>query len=276
MALRRIGVVLGVIVLAICLVLLLNVTAPNPTHPRYSSQIPRTDTRQYTSNEIGLDGEEILAADLHLPRNQAAEQLHCICNPTFAENRSELCRTCFAISEHVGNYRIPDFVGPTLMAPAFIADSKNVAQLSQTYRDFDQIRDYAAVARELRIPLWLFVRVNSSIDPQYVTLVQETGGGVVYYFTVPGYVDPVDVLAAFGAGVSGLFLLGVGVSARAAKHQWRLPRLPRPGRPFSGQPSDGKAKRAAAATENLDWFKERSKSRARYIIDVEDSRDEEP
>ena len=208
MIFRRIGIVLSVIVLPICLVLLLNFTAPNPTHRRYSSRMPASGP-PFTTNEIGLDGEVVLAADLHLPRNDAFDQRHCICNPSFAENRSGSCHTCFAISEDVGNYRVPDFVGPTFIAPAFIADYKNTAQLSRSADDFYQIQDYAAVATELGILLWVFVRVDSRIDPEYATFAQQTGGGVVYYFTVPGYVDPVDAVAAVGAGISGLFLLGV-------------------------------------------------------------------
>ena len=136
------------------------------------------------------------------------------------------------------------------------------------------MQDYATAARTLRIPLWIFVRVDSRIDPEYVTLAEETGGGVVYYFTMPGYVDPVDVLAAVGGGLSGLLLLGVEVSTVAAKRQWRLPTWPT--RPAPGKRRNRKAKRAAAATENLDWFEKGSKSRAKHIIDVEDSRDEHP
>ena len=273
MIFRRIGIVLSVIVLPICLVLLLNLTAPNPTHRRYSSRMPASGP-QFTTNEIGLDGEVVLAADLHLPRNDAFDQRHCICNPSFAENRSGFATpvspsrkmwvtTAFRTSSD-------QLSSPRLSSP----DSKNTAQLSRSADDFYQIQDYAAVATELGILLWVFVRVDSRIDPEYATFAQQTGGGVVYYFTVPGYVDPVDAVAAVGAGISGLFLLGVEMSSWAARRQWRLPAWPT--RPTSGKPRNRKVKRAADATENLDSFQERSKSRARHIIDVEDSRDEHP
>ena len=270
MNLRRIGIVLSVIVLAISLVLLLNFTAPNPTHRRYSSLTPKMGS-QFTANAIGLDGEEILAADLHLPRNDVTGQTHCICNTDYAGSPPGRCTTCFVLSEQVMNYRIPDFIGSTFIAPTFIADSKNVISLIQNSEDFQQIQEYTAVARAYRIPLWLFVRVDSRIDPEFTALAERTGGGVVYYFTVPGYVDPVDAVAAVGGGLSVLFLLGVSASAWAAKRQWGWPT-----RSTSGKPGDRRAKRAAAATENLDWFQERSRSRAKHIIDVEDSRDEPP
>lgn len=65
------NVALGVFIVSV--VLLLNITAPNPTHRRYSSQMPLT-TGQGNGKSIGDSAEVILAADLNLPNNNAPDQ----------------------------------------------------------------------------------------------------------------------------------------------------------------------------------------------------------
>jgi hypothetical protein len=185
---HRLAFLIAVILLIIAVVLLLNITAPNPTHRRYSSQIPLT-TGQSTANALGLDGERILAADLGLPRNDEPDQLQCVCrDPGFSDKRN--CRVCLAYSPISSTYRRPDFVGSD-----FIAESKNARNLYYESRDLDQITDFAIAARELKKPLWVYTRVNTIIDPQFESVVNATGGGVVRYFGVPGYVDSVDMTA---------------------------------------------------------------------------------
>jgi hypothetical protein len=64
-------------VLLVNLVILLDITAPNPTHRRHSSRPPLT-SGQATANDIGRDAEDILARDLGLPRNDDPGQRRCV------------------------------------------------------------------------------------------------------------------------------------------------------------------------------------------------------
>lgn len=177
------------IIMIVSVALLMNFTALNPTGRRYSSEAPLT-TGQGNAGEIGLSGEKILANDLGLPRNDQPDQLQCICNnPTQSFEASE-CRVCIAYSPMISTYRRPDFIGQN-----FIAESKNSQNLLYTGREVDQIRDYAAAALALDKPLWIFTRVNTNVAPEFEELAEATGGGVVQYFTVPGWVDTVDQTA---------------------------------------------------------------------------------
>src|SRR5258708_34300875 len=92
--LRRTIAVLAFASFAICVLLLLNVTAPNPTGRRYSSEMPLV-TGQGTSNDIGTDGERIMAKDLRLPSNNDPDQLQCIC-PNPSSKAPSGCRVCIA------------------------------------------------------------------------------------------------------------------------------------------------------------------------------------
>ncbi len=158
------------LLIIVCIVLLLNFTAPNPTGRRYSSQMPIT-TGQGNAQQIGLSAELILANDLNLPRNEDQSQRQCACSLNFTPNTSD-CHVCFAYSEFITTYRRPDFVGSN-----FIAESKNRQNLLYTYRDqVDQISDYAAVARMLRQPLYVYTRVNTQLDPEFVQLVELNRG----------------------------------------------------------------------------------------------------
>ncbi len=183
------------------LVLLLNFTAPNPTGRRYSSEMPRT-TGQGRAAEIGLSGEQILAKDLGLPRNEAPDQRKCICNngnPSPAE-----CNACVASVQMAAPYRRPDFFGK-----GFIAEAKNTQGLFYDGREFDQISDYAMAARALGVPLYVYTRVNTQVDREFERVVAATGGAVVRYFSVPNWSDPTDTLARNGLLLSlgGLLLL---------------------------------------------------------------------
>jgi hypothetical protein len=208
----RIAAIAGFIV---CAVILLDATAPNPTHRRHSSQMPVT-TEGGTTREIGLSGEEVLALDLGLPRNELSEQRQCICGAGSNPPPSE-CNSCLLHLDSVTAFRRPDFV-----ANGFIAEAKNRRALLANQTNLAQIRDYATAARELKVPLWLFVRADSLVDSEYQEIVRSTGGGIVFYFATPGFADPVSSAAAIG--VIGFTILGVGsVSMRYI----RLPSLSR-------------------------------------------------
>ncbi len=64
----RVLFIICVVNIFISSVLLLNITAPNPTHRRYSSEVPLT-TGQGASRDLGDSGERTLAKDLDQLRN---------------------------------------------------------------------------------------------------------------------------------------------------------------------------------------------------------------
>jgi hypothetical protein len=181
------------------LVLLLNFTASNPTHRRYSS-IPALTTGEGTGQEIGRSGEDILARDLELPRNDQPDQRQCICSASTASIPNE-CRVCVVQLQDISSTssRRPDFV-----SPEFIAEVKNRRDLRYPSNEFQQITDYASAAKKLDIPLWLFVRVNTAMDPQYYKVVRSTGGNIVFYIATPDYDDPVDQKSKIALIISGV------------------------------------------------------------------------
>ena len=185
----------------ICVVLLLNVTAPNPTGRRYSSETPPT-TGEASGSVIGSAAERILANDLRLPNNNDTNQRQCFCRTTAVIN-ANACNVCLAAPGMQSVYRIPDFISPN-----FIAESKNARNLLYTGREFDQISDYALAAKVLNRPLWVFIRVNTYVEPDFYQVVESTGGGVVPYFAVPGYVDPIDGVARTGLFIAGACVTG--------------------------------------------------------------------
>ncbi|HEX2621080.1 MAG TPA: hypothetical protein VHL11_13055 [Phototrophicaceae bacterium] len=160
-------------------------------------------------------------------------------------------------------YRRPDFVSPN-----FIAESKNAQNLYYESRDFDQIQDFALAARALNRPLWVFTRVNTLLDPEFYEVVESTGGGVIPYFTVSGYIDPVDHTATNSLLISsGVFAVTLLLELNARRpRSVSVPTVPRT--PVS--PLD-KAHHKMDAAED---FKNRAKDRNRLKIDVEDSRDD--
>lgn len=261
---RRIVLWLSLLVLVVSTVLLLNFTAPNPTGRRYSSKTPVT-TGQGNANAIGLSGERILAEDLNLPRNDRKDQLQCICNSPSARLGVNECRVCLAYIQSIATYRRPDFVSPN-----FLAESKNSQDLLYTGREVDQITDYVFAARAMNIPLWVYVRVNSQVDPEFVDVVASTGGGVVPYFTVPGYVDVVDQTARLTAFVALLLLLLSllwGFAGRRSKCTVSIPEgQPKPNQPQAPRPRGG--------TGDAEDFMQRARQRAQRTIDKEDARDD--
>lgn len=245
---RRVVLLAIFIIFSICLILLLNFTAPNPTGRRYSSAIPATIG---SARAIGNSGENVLAADLKLPNNNAPDQLQCLCNPTYQATGRE-CRACIASGEFISTFRRPDFV-----SPQFIAESKNVRVL----RDWEQLNTYAFAARLMNRPLWVFVRVNTYIDPKFDTLVQSTGGAIVPYFAVTGYVDPVDTAAKSGLAASAAVFVMVGCweialhGKRRSSRRMPLRPTPKPNKPR------GPLVNARRSVKNAEDFRNRMRNR---------------
>ncbi|MBZ0289136.1 MAG: hypothetical protein K8I30_16065, partial [Anaerolineae bacterium] len=250
--------------------LLRNVTAPNPTGRRYSSETPLT-TGQGSSQEIGISGETVLARDLHLPNNNYSGQTQCICGRASHSNNGR-CAACLVVLPTLSSYRMPDFVGP-----GFLAESKNEQGLLYTGREVQQIQDYVMAAILMKASLWVYVRVDTVVDPEFTQLVQSTGGSIVYYFAVPGYVDPVDAAAQkvmiVAIAVLGLVIVETLV-VRRFKNRPGIVLSPAPKPPAAPkQPADPFA-RAARKTDDVEDFAQRAKDRKRRDIDVEDSRDD--
>lgn len=248
---RRVIFFAALLITLICIVLLLNFTAPNPTGRRYSSASPLT---RGSAQDIGLSGEQILAQDLHLPRNDDADQRQCICNSAIATPAD--CRACIVSSPEITTYRRPDFIGAS-----FIAESKNRQNLLYSYTDqVDQIRDYVLAAQLLGRPLWLYTRIDTVLDPAFARLVSTTGGGVVPYFTTPGYVDPIDRTARSGL-VIALIVFVLMIIWEMGVRRFRSPATPK----------DSLAK-AEHRVSTADDFVKAAKARAQRKIDVEDAR----
>jgi len=189
--LRRVVLALALAGIMVCVILLLNFTATNPTGRRYSSAVALTDGE---SNELGSDGERILGKDLGVSNNNAAERQQCICDFSLLSPPPG-CNVCLfhnAVSSE-GKFAKPDFVGRN-----YIAESKNAKKLPWRGHSLREISLYADTAIDSKVNLWLFVRVDTEVDPRYYDLVEGTGGGIVYYFTAPGYTDPTDRAATTG------------------------------------------------------------------------------
>jgi hypothetical protein len=100
---RRFILLVALIVFIGSSVLLMNVTAPNPTGRRYSSEMPIT-TGQGTSTSIGADGGRILAKDLRLPNNNARDQRKCVYSTTNVD--ANQCSVCVATIQMSSSFRI--------------------------------------------------------------------------------------------------------------------------------------------------------------------------
>ncbi len=152
---------------------------------------------------------------------------------------------------------IPDFV-----SPRYIADSKNVRMLRNA--DYIQLEVYAEAARLLDRPLWVFIRVDTEVPPQFDDLVEATGGSIVHYFTYPGYDDPISAgfeLAITSAGVIILILVLAEITSWPSPYV-RQPKLPTP---------------APTPVDKMDAIiaeKDSLKARFRKRVDIEDSRDD--
>lgn len=255
---RRAGLLVSVIGAIICVVLLLNITAPNPTGRRYSSETVITTGTPAT---IGYDGERVLARDLGVPNNNASGQLQCICNSQYLTTPSR-CNVCtfWVPFPNASQFAIPDFVGKKL-----IADSKNVAKLDWTGDVPRQIELYAATAAQYDLELWVFVRVDTEVDPRYKDLIEPTGGGIVRYFDVPGHTDPIDRTATTGLLICAplsIVLLALEVHPAWFRRPRRAaPRLPAPVAPAP-----------ANKVEEAELFRDTLRSKARRRMDREDAK----
>lgn len=220
-------IAVSLIALIIAAVILANVTAPNPTGRRYASGAA---LRSGTSQEIGNDAENILSADLGVRRNSLAGERKCVCDVGTNPSRNS-CNVCIAqIAVNTSSFRIPDFV-----TDKFIAEAKNTDGLPYigSNREVSQIQDYVTAALLLRVPLYVYTRVETPTDPRFVTLVESTGGAVVPYFQYEGYVDPSDAAAwqmiavATLCGSASLWVLTRG-GRPARAHEVKPPRQPAP------------------------------------------------
>ena len=54
---------------------------------------------------------------------------------------------------------------------------------------------------------WLYVRVDTFVEPAYAALFDGIKGGIVYYFSVPGYVDSINRLASIGLLIALVLLI---------------------------------------------------------------------
>jgi len=194
---RRALLLTAILCFVVCIVLLLNFTAANPTRRRYSSRVPLLGAPA-TSQQIGADGDRVLAADLHIARNETAGQRQTFCkSPTDIPADNNRCVAYYAALG--ASFRRPDFLTDTL-----ILESKNRSVMDEDDRDLlSQIGDYSLVAILLHRPLWIFTRVDTEVADKYVQLAEATGGGLVRYFSVPGWVDPVERTAKPGLLLSG-------------------------------------------------------------------------
>ncbi|MBZ0281543.1 MAG: hypothetical protein K8L97_12460 [Anaerolineae bacterium] len=267
--LRRSIMVFALLVGVICVVLLINFTAPNPTGRRYSSETPLT-TGDAQGWEIGRDGERVLSKDLHLLTNNDPAQTQCICS-TGSNRRPNQCKVCIAELASLANFRVPDFV-----APDFMAESKNEQGLLYYGREISQISDYALAAHLTGRHLWIYVRVDTEVADEFIRLVESTGGDVVYYFTTPGYVDPVDQTAQAGLAGAGLAFGLIGWRELRSRGSQRQPKLispiPKPTAPPKS-PNDPLNRTTHKIDAAVDFVR-RAKDRQRRDIDKDSSYEE--
>lgn len=174
----------ALVVLIISVILLLNFTASNPTGRRYSSE---TIDLALSSQEKGQQGELIVARDLGIPRNETDARA-CLCRTD--QPNPPNCNSCLVQITELSQNRRPDFI-----TTEYMVEVKNHQGLLYGDRDWDQINDYAIGARELSIPLWVFVRTDTEVDPQFDEVVEVSGGRVVRYLAVPGHMDRVEQVA---------------------------------------------------------------------------------
>lgn len=264
--LRRLSFAPILLLILLSLILLLNITAPNPTLRRYSSQ-PVIATGD--SARIGLSGERILSLDLGVPRNDTADTVQCVCNPRYEGQAAPTgCDVCVGYSETITNHRRPDFV-----TDSYIADSKNKRQLLVTdEHDYPQMREISQAALNIGVPFWIYVRVDTRVDDAYLEMTRATGGDVVYYFTHNAitYIDPVDRFA-INLLIVSLVLLGLLILWEMIwRYQvWRSQRIqpdtiviePEPPHPVN---------RAINKTQSAEDFMRRTEEQKRRDIDRDD------
>ncbi len=250
---RRSLMVIALVGLFVSAVLLLNFTAPNPTGRRYSSETPQ---QSGTSEAIGIAGERVLAKDLGLVRNDVQTERKCFCDVAYRTMRPPVseCRVCIAYGQLTTSHRRPDFI-----ADNYVVESKNAQDLYYASRDIDQLGDIAVAARAAGYPLWLYIRIDTNLAPEFYDIVAITGGGIVPYYTIPGYIDPVDQAATIALIVSVLLLVLMVLWEFSARGGG------------GGKPAPAKPTPKGPLAEAAD-FADKSKDSAQERIDREDSR----
>lgn len=264
--LRRLLLIPAVSVLLICTLLLLNVTASNPTGRRYSSASPDEIAAELNLSNAGEAAEIALARDLGVPRNDSTDgERVCICN---IEHESEdtppnRCNSC-AVYHVDASITIPDFI-----TDDFIADAKDYRSINSRLLSTDaQLRNFLLASERLNRPLYIFMPHapdgRLGVTDNARDLIAATGGGVIPYFTYEGYVDPVDRAASIGVVLALLVIGGVLV--------WTLTRTDESG---GNQPMDSDADaidKAADSTEKTEAFMDRIDRLSRRDIDEDDAR----
>ncbi|MEO0565194.1 MAG: hypothetical protein AAF125_24010, partial [Chloroflexota bacterium] len=141
----------------------------------------------------------------------------------------------------------------------------------------NQIGDYAVAARALNVPLWVYVRKDTNVEPEYRRIVRETGGDIVPYFVTTGYVDPVDRMAWYMLGIGGIGLVAFGLWGYSANRPVRstsTPKNPPPGNKPRGSSPDDPTRRASDSMDAFEDFTRRTKDNLRGKIDEEDAHDD--
>lgn len=136
----------------------------------------------------------------------------------------------------------------------------------------EQIEDYAIAAIALKRPLWLYTRVDTTLSPDFYILVESTGGGVVHYFSLPGWVDPVDHAAriALLMGSGGLLF---GIIWPLRRIRWRR-HQPAPTPMSDAKKRKDPLQKAMRSVSELESFTRRTEAHKRLEIDDGDARED--
>ncbi|GAB4544778.1 MAG: hypothetical protein OHK0023_02090 [Anaerolineae bacterium] len=246
---RRLTLIGAILIGALCLILLMNITAPNPTRRRYSSEPVEIDA---PNRDKGTQAERILAKDLGVMDNN--NQRACICR-----QKPSQCSVCFADVPLRGNYtfRLPDIVTDRL-----IADAKNYRIMPASAANRRDLLDQLAVdvdaARMTGREVWVFTRVNTEIEPSFERELTEMGVKLVRYFSVHGHVDATDQAAQAGLLLSGVTIAMFGTAELMAQRS--RPTAPRsrtvrvrPSKP--SRPRDPITRAAKRADDTQDFMR---------------------
>ncbi len=256
---RRTLFILAFLVVVGCLALLLtNYTPFNPTHRRYSSQVVLTEG---DSNDIGLSGETVLSKDLDIPRNDEQNPRLIVCNTT-PKNLPKNTK-CIYNSDAIENYRVPDFVSDEI-----IAESKNAKRLLVTYeRDYQQIQEIALASIAINRPLWLYVRHDTEVAPEYHDIVESTGGRIVYYFATNGYASLIDlILTRLLAGGLGTMVIVLLWETVAGFFTFSLHKIHQP-KSSVVVPEHQSSRKARSSVDNYEQFMRNAGNNARNTLD---------
>jgi hypothetical protein len=235
---QRVVLLLALVVIGASVLVLEHANVENPTGRRYASDPVPAAT--------GEPAERVLSADLNVPNNNVATQRQCACKGDDQSTAPPAgCNVCFVHSAEILKFRIPDFV-----TTSYIAESKNTVSLVDERR---QLTDYATIAEALDIPLWVYVRQDTTVQVPLRTMIEDTGGGVVFYFVPQGYRDPYDTAAQIAIAASLVVFFAMLIAGRL------LHREPRPKiEPSSAVPPPS----GDGLLDQMEQLKERTRRRA--------------